>query len=142
MNRNESLLLSVIDESKDPTTSNLVKKTGLARATTLKYLAKLLNAGLVEYRMVGSAKVWSICQLKHEPWDLSRLKLRMSEVIERFESLTGSKASITVESKCLAITATLKTNDEMGADNVSGGGMVVTDDAANSWEKDYEIQHA
>jgi len=106
LHKNEKLLISALENSVEPTTTELIKKSYLSKVTALKYLHKLKDSGIIEYRTIGPSKVWSLNK-KHKKLDFDKLKPRMFGLIQEFEELTGSKASILVESNGLDLTTRL-----------------------------------
>ena len=100
LHKNEKLILSALENSREPTTMDIIKKSGLSKVTALKYLQKLEDTGVVEYRMIGPSKVWSLSN-RGGQMDVEKLKPRVFDLLRQFEELTGSKASIVVESNGL-----------------------------------------
>ena len=103
----EGLLLSSIEGSIEPTTVEIIRKSGLSKVTALKYLKKLTEKKIIEYRRIGPAKVWSMRRRDRVQMDFNHLKPRISKLLHEFEELTGSKANIIVETDGPAITTKL-----------------------------------
>ena len=115
MNRTESLLFDIVKGSKDLTTTGIVEKSGLSKVTALKYLQRLRERGMIDYRMIGPSKVWESVEKPDDQTDLEGLKPKIFKILREFEALTGTKANIVFETDRIALTATLGTGEKTGS---------------------------
>jgi PAS domain S-box-containing protein len=100
--RTEDRILEFVATSKEPSHSTeIAKALGINRITTIKYLSVLHSKGLVSFRNVGMAKVWTAIENPVlQAFDTNDLK---NTTIQAFNSLADSVCVLDKEMNILWI---------------------------------------
>lgn len=109
----ENRILEVLEKSRDGlTTIGIAEKANISKTTTLKYLASLRAAGMIDYIEVGPAKLWRVTSRR----ELSAGGLpenkekRVRSVLREFKEIAGLLGSVVVDNDGLTISADLPWN--------------------------------
>ncbi len=98
LGRKEEELLEVIRSGGKLKTVDIVQKADMCKVTALKYLNNLKNSGFVDYELIGPTKLWYIVDKDGEGprgrGPLSKAGSEISELLKRFESITGKKTVV------------------------------------------------
>ncbi len=98
LGRREEELLEVIRSGGRLKTVDIVQKADMCKVTALKYLNNLKKSGLADYELIGPTKLWHIVDKDGEGprgrGPLSKAGSEISELLRRFESITGKKTVI------------------------------------------------
>jgi predicted regulator of Ras-like GTPase activity (Roadblock/LC7/MglB family) len=109
----ENRILEVLEKSKDGlTTIGIAEKANISKTTTLKYLASLRAAGMIDYIEVGPAKLWRVTS-RQEPLagGLPESKeKRVRSILKEFKEIAGVLGSVVVDNDGLTISADLPWN--------------------------------
>lgn len=97
MNSREERLLGVIRTGGRLKTVDIVEKAGMCKVTALKYLNSLKESGLVDFELIGPTKLWYAVNEggRVHGNEISHIaRLEFSELLKRFELMTGKKTVV------------------------------------------------
>lgn len=98
MKSREAELLNIIRRGGRLKTVDIVRKADMCKVTALKYLNNLKKSGFVDYELIGPTKLWHIVDKDEGSpggrGPLSKAKIDISELLRRFESITGKKTVV------------------------------------------------
>jgi len=107
----EKHLLEILKVGKISTTE-VVGRASMSKATALKYLEGLKGMGLIKCEMIGPTKLWSLArgeEIKIEPEEMTIIQLkekgikecihvdrRIFKLFEEFERVTGNTLEVSI----------------------------------------------